>query len=171
MAASKGEARGDEEELCRRFAPRLRAYGRRHLREHDLAADLVQRSLEITIGKLRAGSIREPDRIASFVLGVARRQVHEMRRRPREYPADHLGLGVDAPADLELRPLATQRLARCLEALTDRERTVVLLSFFDEKSSEEVATALTLTPGNVRVIRHRSIERLRQCMDLVQEGA
>jgi RNA polymerase sigma-70 factor (ECF subfamily) len=42
IAAAPGEARDEEEELARRFAPRIRLYGLRHLRDRDAANDLVQ---------------------------------------------------------------------------------------------------------------------------------
>ena len=56
------------------------------------------------------------------------------------------------------------KLAGCLETLAERERTVVVLTFFADKSGDEVARELGLTAGNVRVIRHRAIARLRGCM-------
>lgn len=36
------DTRAAEAELCRRFAPRIRLYGLRHLRSEDRASDLVQ---------------------------------------------------------------------------------------------------------------------------------
>jgi RNA polymerase sigma-70 factor (ECF subfamily) len=41
---------------------------------------------------------------------------------------------------------------------------VVVLSFFAEQSGDEVAKALAVSTGNVRVIRHRALARLRACM-------
>ncbi len=42
IAAWSEHARAAEAELCRRFAPRIRLYGLRHLRDQDRARDLVQ---------------------------------------------------------------------------------------------------------------------------------
>jgi DNA-directed RNA polymerase specialized sigma24 family protein len=41
---------------------------------------------------------------------------------------------------------------------------VVLLTFYAERTSGEVGRELGVKDGNVRVIRHRAIERLRTCM-------
>ena len=57
-----------ETELYRRLAPRVRLFGLRHLREPHAAADLVQQVLLMTLERLRAGEVREPERIASFVV-------------------------------------------------------------------------------------------------------
>ena len=60
--------------------------------------------------------------------------------------------------------LDVDRLERCLARLAERERMVVLLTFYAERSAGEVGRELGATEGNVRVIRHRAVERLRTCM-------
>jgi len=42
---------------------------------------------------------------------------------------------------------------------------VVHLSFHEERSAEEIAQRLETTAGNVRVLRHRAVARLRRCLD------
>jgi hypothetical protein len=61
----------------------VRLYGLRHLRDRQAAADLMQQVLLMTLERLRAGEVREPERIASFVLGACRMTVLEMRRGTR----------------------------------------------------------------------------------------
>jgi RNA polymerase sigma-70 factor, ECF subfamily len=57
-----------EGELFRRMAPRIRLYGLRHLRNPHAADDLVQQVLITTLEALRAGRLREFNKLASFVL-------------------------------------------------------------------------------------------------------
>ena len=68
---------------------------------------------------------------------------------------------VDVPEPLALD---ADKLAACLRTLAERERTVVVLTFFGEKSGDDVAKELGLSPANVRIIRHRALGRLRSCM-------
>src|SRR5262245_38631985 len=120
----------------------------------------------VALGTLRAGAIRDVDQIASFLLGVSRMMTKDLKRldwrreklRETFLPASM----VEAPA--EDATLDLDHLERCLARLADRERTVVLLTFYAEKTGREVGRELRLTEGNVRVIRHRAIERLRTCM-------
>jgi RNA polymerase sigma-70 factor (ECF subfamily) len=56
------------------------------------------------------------------------------------------------------------RLETCLARLADRERMVVLLTFYAERTAGDVGKELGIKEGNVRVIRHRAVERLRTCM-------
>lgn len=155
-----------EAELYRRLGRRVRLYGLRHLRDRQAAADLVQQVLLITIERLRAGGIREPDRLASFVLGTCRMTVLEMRRGTRRREALLEAWGGAAEAFEAPEPLALDpdRLAGCLQALPERERSVVVLSFFADKQADEVGAELSISGGNVRVIRHRALARLRECM-------
>jgi RNA polymerase sigma-70 factor (ECF subfamily) len=158
-----------EAELYRRLAPRVRLYGLRHLRDRAAAADLVQQVLLMTLERLRAGEVREPERIASFVLGACRMTVLEMRRGQRRRE-EILETWVPAFAGTTEEPpemvaLDADRLASCLEGLSERERSVVVMSFFADKAADEVGAELALSAGNVRVIRHRALGRLRDCME------
>jgi len=155
-----------ESALYRRLAPRVRLYGLRHLRDPHAAHDLVQQVLLTTLERLRKGELREPDKIASFVLGMCRMTVLEIRRGAwrREQLMDRWGDSAEAYDAPEPLVLDEARLAECLKKLAERERSVVTLSFFADKDGDEVADDLGLTAGNVRVIRHRAIGKLRECM-------
>jgi RNA polymerase sigma-70 factor (ECF subfamily) len=59
----------------------------------------------------------------------------------------------------------TEQLTACLERLSERERSVLVLTFHSERTAFEVAQELGLTAANVRVIRHRALARLRLCMN------
>jgi RNA polymerase sigma-70 factor (ECF subfamily) len=160
-----------EAELCRRLAPRIRLYGLKHLRSDAAAADLVQDVLIMMLDKLRAGAVREPEHVVSFVLGAARQMVIDVRRsgarRGRileKFPLDLLPAGAeDAP-----EPIDGERLRGCLAALPERERTILVMTFYDDRPADAVAQELKLSAGNVRVIRHRGLERLRDCMTAAQ---
>jgi len=155
-----------ESELYRRLAPRVRLYGLRHLRDPHAAKDLTQQVLLTTLERLRKGELRDPDKLASFVLGMCRMTVLEIRRGAwrREQLMEQWGDKTEAFEAPEPLVLDQARLADCLKKLAERERSVVTLSFFADKDGDEVADDLGLTAGNVRVIRHRAIGKLRECM-------
>ena len=155
-----------EAELYRLLAPRVRLYGRRHLRDDEEAHDLMQQVMVMAIEKLRAGELREPDRIASFVFGACRMVTWEMRRgeRRREALLEKYGPDLEI-ADIAVPPrLDEARVSACLQRLAERERTVLLLTFYEDQPAEQVGTAMGLSEGNVRVIRHRALQRLRDCV-------
>jgi RNA polymerase sigma-70 factor (ECF subfamily) len=152
--------------LFDRMAPRIRLYGLRHLRDRDAAEDLVQNVLIVTLEALRAGRLREGDRLASFVLGVCRMTVLDLRRNAqrRSELLGRFGAGVAVALPEAMPSLDRNQLAACLKTLRERERAVVVLTFYDEKSSMDVSRFLGVSEANVRVMRHRAIHQLRDCM-------
>lgn len=166
LAGAAGAPRA-EAELYRLLAPRVRRYGLRHLRDPHAAADLVQHVLAFAIEQLRSGAVREPARILSFVLGTCRMTVMDQRRTEhrRSELLERYAAALP-PAEVHIAPrLDHERVADCLERLPERERSVIVLTFYDEQPSEAVGAQLGLSAGNVRVIRHRGLDRLRRCVD------
>jgi RNA polymerase sigma-70 factor (ECF subfamily) len=165
-ARQPGAAEEAETELYRRFAPRVRLYGLRHLRDEEAARDLVQQVMLLTIEKLRGGSIRDTDQIGSFILGVSRTMTIDLKRRDRrrEQLREMFVAAPVLPDPHEDRALDLDRLETCLARLAERERMIVLLTFYAERSARQVGEEMTVTEANVRVIRHRAIGKLRACM-------
>src|SRR5262245_47978132 len=161
-----GSTDGEEAELYRRFAPRVRLYGRRHLRNDAAAEDLAQEVLLLTIERLRAGEVRRPEEIGSFILGTSRMMAHGERRiaRRREALAERFIETSVAIAPSSIARLDAPRVAICLRALAERDRLVVLLTFYAEREAPRIAEDLGVSPGAVRAIRHRAIARLRDCV-------
>ena len=155
-----------EDEMCRRMAPRIRLYGLRHLRSAAAADDLMQQVLLTTIEALRAGRLRETEKLAPFVLGTCRMTVSALRRNARRQDVllQQFG-GMLVPDEPSAPPVDGEHLARCVQALKERERSVIVMSFYDERTSTESARSLGLSEANLRVIRHRAIRQLRTCME------
>ena len=79
----------------------------------------------------------------------------------RAEPRDSL----DLVPTMEIERVDVVPLTRCLARLEERSRLVVALSFQEGRSAEEVAARLGTTAGNVRVIRHRALAQLHDCME------
>jgi RNA polymerase sigma-70 factor (ECF subfamily) len=109
--------------------------------------------------------VREPEQLASFVFGMCRMVVLELRRggQRRERLLETYGEAL-APAEMPAPDPDRGRLADCLARLPERERTILIMTFFDDQPAEALARELNLTLANVRVIRHRGLERLRGCV-------
>jgi RNA polymerase sigma-70 factor (ECF subfamily) len=161
-------AEGDpvaEAEVCRRIGPRIRLYGLRHLRSASAADDLVQQVLLKMLEALRAGRLREPEKLAQFALGTCRMTVVDLRRTARRQERLLVEFKADlVPDQAPISQFDSGRLARCVQKLKERERSVVVLTFYDEQTAAETAGFLGISEANVRVIRHRAIQQLRTCM-------
>ena len=169
IAARDAAARTAEAELCRRFAPRIRLYGLRHLRDEDRARDLVQAVLLAVLQAARAGRIEDPERVDRFMLGTSRNLAQRMREGDRRMDGDAALDSIAAETADDAR-VDVAALIRCVAALDQRSRSVVMLSFNEERPADEIAAVLSISSGNVRVLRHRAIAALRRCLDTPKEG-
>ena len=161
-----------ETELCRRMWPRIRLYGMKHLRSADAAEDLAQHVLVLALEALRAGKLQDPEKLAAFVLGISRMTMTDQRRRAdrrdellSRFWQEWQPVVVEPTVEID-----GDRLARCVGALKERERSVVMLTFYDEASGIEAAASLGISEANVRVIRHRALHSLRACMGVAAES-
>jgi len=166
VAAAPARDAAAEEAFCRRFGPRIRLFGLKRLRDDAAAADLAQDVLILVLDKLRAGAVRDTDQVASFVFGTARQLVIDGRRNTdrRARLLDTFAMDAEPAAGPDAPPPDAERLRHCLQRLAERERAVLIMTFYDDCPADRLAEQLGLTAGNVRVIRHRGIERLRRCV-------
>ena len=123
-----------------------------------LAEDLVQE----TLGRVYAkwGQRRRIENPAGYAQTTLVHAFISMRRRKSssERPTAQLrDTPVDA-ADIELRVTLLDALAR----LTELDRAVLVLRFWEDRSVQETAAALKLSPGAVRSRCLRALARLRE---------
>jgi RNA polymerase sigma factor (sigma-70 family) len=93
--------------------------------------------------------------------------VLDLRRgvQRRERLLERFGTDLVRQDEFSLLSLDHDQLRRCVQELKERERTVVVMSFYHEQTGSDVASLLGISEANVRVIRHRAIHQLRQCME------
>jgi RNA polymerase sigma-70 factor, ECF subfamily len=154
-----------EEALCARFLPRIRLFGQRHLREADVE-DFCQDVLVAVLAAVRADRVEDPEKLGSFVLGVCR-NLSAGRWRREAVGARAVEAATRDPAppvEPDLTLFERWRVEDCLSRLTERARQVLRLSYCEDHTAEEVGDALDLQAGNVRVMRHRALAQLRQCV-------
>lgn len=163
--ATAGDASA-EAALVTRFAPAARIFARRRLRDREAVDELVQDAMLLLVEALRDGRVVEPERVGGFVLGICRNLARErarVRDRRREL-WERFGPAVAEHA--ESRPVLDRvHLEDCLSSLTHRARRVLQGAFVEERTNPEIAVQLGLSAGNVRVIRHRSLAALKECME------
>jgi RNA polymerase sigma-70 factor (ECF subfamily) len=166
-----------EFELCRRFWQRARLYGLRHLRGVTEAEDLAQQVMEVMLTSLRLGRVDDLDLLDRYVLGVCRNVAHGLRRSSERTRKAAQRLALEPGPAVEQSPeppwgaRSVEHLTLCLGGLSQREQRVVQLSFAEWRSSAEIAEQLGVASGNVRVIRHRALHKLRECMDRAGDPA
>jgi RNA polymerase sigma-70 factor, ECF subfamily len=154
--------------VCQRFAPVVRAFARRRVVATEAVDEFTQDVMVVLLEALADGKLEQPERLPGFVLGICRNFARDRaRQRDRRavlfdsYAAELAGLTPEVP---EKPTYEILHLEDCLVSLSERAREVVRLAFAEAASPREIAERLALSEGNVRVLRHRSLAALRECM-------
>ena len=56
-------------------------------------------------------------------------------------------------------------LMKAIKTLPERQQKIVMLRYFENCSSEEIAVRLSISPGNVRVLLSRALDKLSKMND------
>jgi RNA polymerase sigma-70 factor (ECF subfamily) len=169
VARALGGDRNAEREICRRLLPAIRAFARRRL-DGVAAEDFAQDALVLLVEAMRDGRVHDPARIAGFALGICRNLARERARNGERRRAliAQFGLGEIETVldnDRDLVGFGRSHLEDCYSQLTEHARRVIRATFCDDDDDAEIAAALAISAGNVRVIRHRSLAALRSCLE------
>lgn len=103
--------------------------------------------------------VHNPAGLLVKIAKFARADYHD-RRRSDTTPLEDWD---DAQLDPELEQMATDAaVEELLAPLSERQREAVCRRLLDDETSAEVASRLHTTPGNIDVIVHRALHKLRE---------
>ncbi len=159
--------RAAEQAVIARLLPAVQAFAGRRLRG-SAVDDFAHDALMLFVEALREGRIQDPSRAAAFALGICRNLARERARtgeRRRELMDRYRLTEADLAAwDAQLT-VRRDHLEDCYSQLTERARRVIRATFCHDELDSDIARALSITEGNVRIIRHRSLTALRECLE------
>lgn len=161
LAAPPEEASLYAAEIIRRFEPALRHAWRKGAFQVDFQ-DFVQDVFVRLFGGLR--SLRNPKAFPGFLYQVAHSVAADHARRSGRAEMEPLDPLHDVGDRFDERLLAGIFVRSYLGELPPREREVARMSFLEERSAEDIAQALDLTPGAVRATKARAARRLREIL-------
>lgn len=129
--------------------------------DRQLAEDLLQDALVKLAARWRTVREEHPDAFVRRIL--YRDAVSSWRKRRREVLTEPIPYAVPAP---DPAPGVGDRLDlwRALDTLTPRQRAVLVLRFFDDRSVAETADALGVSEGTVKSTTHDALARMRAAL-------
>jgi RNA polymerase sigma-70 factor (ECF subfamily) len=74
-----------------------------------------------------------------------------------------------SPEDMLLKKERREQVAQAIERLPDRQRTVLLLSLYDERSPREVSEITGMNQSTVRVHLFRAVRKMRALLEAARE--
>jgi RNA polymerase sigma factor (sigma-70 family) len=133
----------------------------------ELAQDITQNTVATIMEQIHL--CRNPGTFVAFALGKLRGASTEaLRNKGRQPYEDEDALRTIAtqhgrPAPSLAQRERTRAILRSIKSLpSERQQKVILLKYFEELSDAQIAERLDISVANVRVSRHRGMEKLRQ---------
>ena len=166
--------RGDrsaEDAFAWHFSRRVYALALARLRNEEVARDLAQEILISVIVALRAGRVREADRLTGFVLATARNRIANHFRLESRRPAMEEATDSIAAPIVEDHLEAAQRreqLSKAMERLDPRDREILRLNLVEQVRPEEIGARTGLTAESVRQRKSRALRKLGEWMERFQ---
>lgn len=168
---SRQQTRPLPEQLSERFWDRLRVFACRRLGDPALADDVAQETLRRVIEALRAERVANLEALPAFVFQTARHIcMQRARSKRRERVAmERIGrTGESTALPDALKRLITEEeraeVRRALDQIDEKDRHLLRLLYFDQADPAEVARQLGVTPGALRVRKHRALARLAEVL-------
>jgi RNA polymerase sigma-70 factor, ECF subfamily len=169
--------RSAEDELVRRYSRGVSFVIRQSISDNSLAEDIYQDSFRLVLEKVRAGEVRDPDRLSGFVCSLVRNlvldQFRKASRRSERQPQDfEQPIASSEPSQLDqlLRQEQGNLARQILAALpSDRDRKVLYRFYIADDDKEDICADLGITSLHFNQILCRARERYKKLYEQTQE--
>jgi len=141
-----------EEELCRRFQPRIRRKVEASLCSRPDSEDLTTEILQAVLLNLRKGAFHGDCLLSTYVYAITKNKVAEFLRRRRPETSE---LTDDLPdpslptEELLVQREVAQAVGSALESLKPKYRIVLYLYYFKGLSISQIADRLAVPPRRI----------------------
>jgi RNA polymerase sigma-70 factor (ECF subfamily) len=155
-------------QLARLISDRLYALALRIVRDPDGASDALQLALVRIWRDLP--DLRDPDRFEAWSYRIAVRCCQEDRRR-RRHTIRLTDLPVEPAAPDSQTAIATRdELERAFASLTHDQRAILVLLYYHDRSVDDIAEILEISPGTVKSRLHYARNAMRAAIDAGSRG-
>lgn len=166
----RAEKMADFERLVAEYESPLLRYAACMVRDTDAAQDLVQDAF-IKLYRKWKDELKPSSRMSSWLYRVVHnRAIDYLRKesRRRELHRKQVKDVDHIPADRGVWfriSEAAEKAAMALDQLSPREKQLVILKVYEEKSYREIAEIAGLTPTNVGYILHHAMKKMARIVD------
>jgi RNA polymerase sigma factor (sigma-70 family) len=134
------------------------------------AREIYNNAMVVLVDKINDLNFETYTSLKSYVFAITDNKLKEYyRQKTKENYIESLEekanlgyLKILPPDDLEEKTLAKKRINNLLNELSYIERQLIILSYKKDMTHKETAKYLGINTGNVRVIKHRALEKLRK---------
>ncbi len=181
VARIQGGDRQAENSFVAEYSKGLLLLLRRLSNDLALAEDLHQETFRIVLEKIRAGELRDPEKLGAYLRGTARNLLLNERRKGARVRLDGDGASLVDPDRGQLTAVPSQlrkvlrkeeaRLVRDLlgEMRHERDRQILAHFYLSDRTKQEICQELGVDPVGFKKVLFRARERLRELWDRAQK--
>lgn len=152
--------------LFRHFAPRIKAFLMKSGSDATLAEECAQ---EVMATVWRKAHLFDPSRasVATWIFTIARnRRIDLIRRQNRPEPEDLPWGPSEEPDQADVLALQQEsaKLAQAIKSLPDKQRALIIQSYYGDLSHSEIAQQTGLPLGTIKSRIRLALDRLRHAM-------
>lgn len=161
------------EALYQRHAPRVQRYLCRHLSRPDVIEEVLDDVMLVVWES--ASRFNNASRVSTWIYGIAHHKALKARARLSgrgvEVPVpDQQPMDADGPETVTLRGELGRTLARGLDALSPEQRAVVELTFYHDRSYQEIARIMRSPVNTVKTRMFHARRRLAPLLSALGLG-
>lgn len=173
-ALAEAIANGDadaESVLVAKYAERLLYILQRETRDGATAEDLCQETFRVVLERLRKRRLSAPDKLASFIIGVARKLLQAHRRASTRLPLqsgllEEIEDAQQPPLEQAVRSEEDRLLRAAIQSLTvERDRELLTRCYLADEDKDQVCESLGLERSQLNKAISRARSRLRKLLE------
>jgi RNA polymerase sigma-70 factor (ECF subfamily) len=158
-----------ESELIQQYSRGVSVILNRATGDPSVSEDLSQETFRITLEKIRAGEVREPERLSGFIVSLAKNLASEYFRKSRRTegfadPDAVYLIPESAPNQLDrlLQAEKAKIVRRVLSELSGRDRQILERFYIAEDDKDQICADLQLSSLHFNRVLYRARERYRE---------
>lgn len=162
---------GDKEafsEIYKLYVKKVYRYCKFNTRDESSAQDICQESFVRAWKKMKDFTLDAPNwSIQAFLFTIARNLIIDKTRVKKEFSLEdyeHIETNEDLYEKVD-RATNIHNVRDALTKLDEIERQIIILRYFEDMESHEVAKILGIKDGALRVRQHRAMEKLKIIME------
>lgn len=168
-------AQGDQQAMTRfyqRHESRVYAFSLKKLNDPHACADIVVETM-MAVWNGAAG-FKGDARVTTWLFGIAHRKAVDALRSRGRHQAEELNFDIeDEGEDFSTALEAAEdgeNLRRCLQGLSDAQKEIMHLAFFEDMPYPEIATIVDCPEGTVKTRVFHAKKKLKQCLERLMRG-
>ncbi len=160
--------RSAEEALVARYARGVRVVLAKS-RDPALIDDLFQDTFLLVLMKIREGQLKEPSKLAGFIVSIANNLLIEHYRTNQRRKTDSNSETIDRIAAESYGPYEKAEREDMIAILqqiiselpTERDRLLLTRYFFEDAEKKQLCAELEVSPAHFDRIKYRALKRLK----------